>query len=38
MPFGVDVSQHQLEWSEILRRAQLAEELGSTASGSSITT
>jgi len=26
--FGLDVSQHQLEWREILHRAQLGEELG----------
>ncbi|HZT96044.1 MAG TPA: TIGR03560 family F420-dependent LLM class oxidoreductase [Chloroflexota bacterium] len=28
MRFGLDVSQHQLEWREILHRAQLGEELG----------
>jgi len=28
MLFGLDVSQHQLDWPEILRRARLAEELG----------
>ncbi len=28
MRFGLDVSQHQLTWDEILRRTRLAEELG----------
>lgn len=28
MRFGLDVAQHQLEWSELLRRVRFAEELG----------
>ncbi len=28
MRFGLDISQHQLSWVQILRRARLAEELG----------
>jgi F420-dependent oxidoreductase-like protein len=28
MKFGLDIAQHQLSWSELLHRAQVAEELG----------
>jgi alkanesulfonate monooxygenase SsuD/methylene tetrahydromethanopterin reductase-like flavin-dependent oxidoreductase (luciferase family) len=28
MRFGLDVAQHRLQWDELVRRAQLAEELG----------
>ena len=33
MELGLDVSQHQLEWDEILRRTRFAEEAGFADAG-----